>query len=88
MASPITARWPTIPSGMNYTKAMPDLGCRHRGVIAMPTYEFECRKCRHRFNLVESITEHDKHREKCSRCAGTDIQSLISAANVKTSRKS
>ena len=54
----------------------------------MPTYEFECRNCRHRFNLVESITEHDKHREKCPRCAGTDIQSLISAANVKTSRKS
>ena len=54
----------------------------------MPTYEFECRKCRHRFNLVESITEHDKHWEKCPRCAGTDIQSLISAVNVKTSRKS
>ena len=54
----------------------------------MPTYEFECRNYHHRFNLVESITEHGKHREKCPRCAGTDIQSLISAAHVKTSRKS
>ena len=54
----------------------------------MPTYEFECKKCGHKFNLVESITEHDKHREKCPRCAGAEIQSLISAVNVKTSKKS
>ncbi len=54
----------------------------------MPTYEFECKKCGHKFNLVESITDHDKHREKCPQCASAKINSLISAVNVKTSRKS
>ena len=54
----------------------------------MPTYEFECRKCLHRFNLVESISEHDKHREKCPKCASAEVQSLISAVNLKTSKKS
>ena len=54
----------------------------------MPTYEFQCQKCGHRFNLMESIDEHDKHKEKCPECASAKIESLISAANVKTSRKS
>ena len=54
----------------------------------MPTYEFECKKCGHRFNLMESVSEHDKHREKCPQCASAEIQSLISKVNVQTSKKS
>ena len=54
----------------------------------MPTYEFECKKCGHKFNLVESINEHDKHREKCPQCAASEVKNLVSAATVKTSRKS
>lgn len=54
----------------------------------MPTYEFECKKCSHKFNLMESVAAHDKHREKCPRCASTKVQSLISVVNVKTSKKS
>ena len=54
----------------------------------MPTYEFECKKCGHRFNLMESVTEHDKPLERCPQCAGAEIQSLISAVNVKTAKKS
>jgi len=54
----------------------------------MPTYEFECKKFGHKFNLMESVAEHDKHREKCPSCSSTKVQSLISAVNVKTSKKS
>ena len=54
----------------------------------MPTYEFQCQKCGHKFNLVESIGEHAKHKEKCTQCASSEIESLISAVNVKTSKKS
>ena len=54
----------------------------------MPTYEFECKKCGHKFNLVESIVAHDQHKEQCPQCSSKDIKNLISTVNVKTSKKS
>ncbi|HEB28460.1 MAG TPA: zinc ribbon domain-containing protein [Porticoccus sp.] len=54
----------------------------------MPTYEFECKECGQKFNLMESIDAHEKHNEKCPKCSGNDIKSLISLVNVKTSKKS
>lgn len=54
----------------------------------MPTYEFECRKCGHKFNMLESISEHDKHKEKCPKCDAQDVKALVSTVNVKTSKKS
>jgi len=54
----------------------------------MPIYEFECKKCGHKFDLLESMKMHDQHREKCPKCSSTEIGSLISAVNVKTSKKS
>ena len=54
----------------------------------MPVYEFECKKCDHRFNLTETISQHDEHKEKCPKCGSKSIQNIMSAVNVKTSRKS
>ncbi len=54
----------------------------------MPTYEFECKKCGLKFNLLESIAAHDKHKEVCPKCANKDIKSLISVVSVQTSKKS
>ncbi len=54
----------------------------------MPTYEFQCNKCGHEFNLRESINEHDKHKEKCPSCKAQDVKTRVSAVNVKTSKKS
>ncbi len=34
----------------------------------MPTYEYECSKCGHTFELVQSI--HDAPRQRCPRCRG------------------
>ncbi len=54
----------------------------------MPTYEFECNKCGHKFDMLESISDHDKHKEKCPKCDARDLKTLLSAVTVKTSRKS
>ena len=54
----------------------------------MPTYEFECNKCGHKFNVLESVSDHDKHKERCPKCDAQDVKALISAVNVKTSKKS
>ena len=54
----------------------------------MPTYEIECKKCNHKFDLMQSGADHGKHREKCPECGSAQISSLISSVNVITSRKS
>ncbi len=54
----------------------------------MPTYEFQCKKCGHKFNLRESIEQHTQHQEKCPQCAAADVRPLLSAVTVKTSKKS
>ena len=54
----------------------------------MPIYEFECKKCGNKFDLLESMKTHDRHREKCPKCSSTEVESLISTVNVKTSKKS
>ena len=34
----------------------------------MPTYEYECEKCRHRFEVFQSMTELP--RKRCPKCRG------------------
>jgi putative FmdB family regulatory protein len=34
----------------------------------MPTYDYECQKCKHIFEVFQSMS--DKHREKCPKCKG------------------
>jgi putative FmdB family regulatory protein len=54
----------------------------------MPTYQFECAKCSHKFNLFESMKDHERHQEHCPKCGSSDVRNLISAVSVKTSKKS
>ncbi|MCB1678985.1 MAG: zinc ribbon domain-containing protein [Halioglobus sp.] len=54
----------------------------------MPVYEFKCKKCGNRFELAESISQHDKHREKCPACGSRSLQNVVSSVSVKTSKKS
>jgi putative FmdB family regulatory protein len=56
----------------------------------MPTYEFQCEKCRKRFALVYSITEYERKEKtiKCPKCGSTRVGRQISAFEVKTSKKS
>jgi len=41
----------------------------------MPTYEYECQKCGHGFELFQSIS--DKPRSRCPKCRGK-VRRLIS----------
>jgi len=45
----------------------------------MPTYEYECKKCGHRFELFQKIT--DPPRKRCPKCRGA-VRRLIGAGGV------
>jgi len=54
----------------------------------MPIYDFKCNSCGHKFDLIESVNEHDEHKEKCPKCTSKDIERVLSAVSVQTSKKS
>jgi putative FmdB family regulatory protein len=54
----------------------------------MPTYEYRCPKCSKKFNLILSIGEHGAGKAKCPKCGGKKLVQIISAFQVKTSKKS
>ena len=41
----------------------------------MPTYDYECNSCQHRFELFQSITA--KHKRKCPKCGRLTLRRLI-----------
>ena len=41
----------------------------------MPIYEYQCRRCEHRFELIQKFS--DKPRKRCPECSGT-VDRLIS----------
>ena len=54
----------------------------------MPIYEFKCNDCGNLFDIIESLKEHDKHKEKCPKCKSENIERVLSATSVVTSKKS
>ena len=54
----------------------------------MPTYDYRCEKCQHKFSLIQSISEHDKTKVSCPKCKSKKVEQLISIFTAKTSRKS
>jgi putative FmdB family regulatory protein len=44
----------------------------------LPLYEYECLKCGHRFEKIESVTA--PHRQKCPRCRGRAERRLAAPA--------
>jgi hypothetical protein len=40
------------------------------------------------FDVIESVHEHDEHKEKCPKCNSEDIERVIGEVNVQTSIKS
>jgi putative FmdB family regulatory protein len=46
----------------------------------MPLYEYECKKCHHRFERIQKFS--DKHVKKCPECGGP-IEQMISAPAVQ-----
>ena len=54
----------------------------------MPIYDFKCNNCGHLFDMIETLEEHDKHKEKCPKCKSEDIERVLSTVSVQTSKKS
>ena len=54
----------------------------------MPTYDYHCPKCKKKFTANLSIVEHDTGKAKCPKCGESNVQQLITAFLVKTSKKS
>jgi putative FmdB family regulatory protein len=46
----------------------------------MPLYEYECKKCHHRFEKIQKFS--DPHTKKCPECGGP-IEQVISAPAVQ-----
>lgn len=45
----------------------------------MPTYEYECLECKHRFNVFQSITEDAI--KSCEKC-GKSVRKVFGAAGI------
>jgi putative FmdB family regulatory protein len=54
----------------------------------MPTYEYQCTACRHKFTLIQTIAEHDKGKAACPKCKKKKPRQVISTFQTVTSRKS
>ena len=54
----------------------------------MPTYEYQCEACQHRFSAVQTISEHEREQPECPECGSARVTQLMSAFIAKTSRKS
>jgi putative FmdB family regulatory protein len=46
----------------------------------MPLYEYECKKCHHRFERIQKYS--DRHMKKCPDCGGT-VELVVSAPAVQ-----
>ena len=46
----------------------------------MPLYEYECKKCHHRFERIQKFS--DPHEKKCPECGGP-VEQVISAPAVQ-----
>lgn len=57
-------------------------------VFDMPTYDYRCEKCKKRFSVVQSITEHGKKKMACPKCKSRKVVQLLAAFSAQTSRKS
>ncbi|MCC6473117.1 MAG: zinc ribbon domain-containing protein [Burkholderiales bacterium] len=53
----------------------------------MPTYEYRCRDCDHRFELVERMSEHERAHQ-CPKCGSDKVEPVMAQFFAKTSRKS
>jgi putative FmdB family regulatory protein len=54
----------------------------------MPTYEYLCRKCRKKFALRMSVSEHDKKKVRCPKCKSNQVEQQFNSFFAVTSKKS
>jgi putative FmdB family regulatory protein len=61
----------------------------NRRSLSMADYEFECKKCEEQFEVHQTFAEHDREpKPTCPKCGSHDVEQLIEAVHVQTSKKS
>lgn len=51
-------------------------------VIVMPTYDFQCEKCEHKFSVFTSIAQKDK--VVCPKCQSKEVKQLFTGFIINT----
>jgi putative FmdB family regulatory protein len=54
----------------------------------MPSYDYQCLKCKKSFTLTMAITEHGTKKVRCPSCKSTRVQQRLSTFFAQTSKKS
>ena len=54
----------------------------------MPTYDYACSKCRHRFTLSMSVKQYETKRVQCPKCKSRQVEQQWRPFYVVTSKKS
>ncbi|MFC1869243.1 FmdB family zinc ribbon protein [Thermodesulfobacteriota bacterium] len=54
----------------------------------MPSYDFSCEKCKKRFTLHLTISEHEKIKFRCPKCKSIRVKQQIGPFQAVTSKKS
>ncbi len=49
----------------------------------MPVYEYRCQKCKKRFSITESITEHGTKKMRCPKCKSTRIDRVYESFSAQ-----
>jgi putative FmdB family regulatory protein len=51
----------------------------------MATYDYKCRKCGHTFEVITSLSEHEREpRPACPKCQSKETEQLVEPVNVIT----
>ena len=56
--------------------------------VSMPVYDYVCKDCQHSFELVLTLSEHDKDNIRCPKCEGKNVEQDAAAFYAVTSKKS
>jgi putative FmdB family regulatory protein len=54
----------------------------------MPTYDYICTKCRKKFALTMTISDHDAKKIRCPKCRSTRVEQQYKSFFAVTSKKS
>jgi putative FmdB family regulatory protein len=54
----------------------------------MPSYEYQCQRCRKRFTVVQRISQHTGRSPACPKCRSKATRQLLTAFYAKTVKKS
>jgi len=54
----------------------------------MPVYDYVCKDCNQSFELVLTLSEHDKNKIKCPMCGSKNVEQETAAFFAATPKKS